>query len=469
MNVQQTVSENNRVVFFSIILYCITFIGYILIPAIREPNNIGAFLTLVTLHSIVGYIVWVKIRHQTLTLPLLLLLFLVPRLIIVPMLPWLSDDVYGYLWYGRLAVHGMNPFIDGADSPLFSHLRNSSYDLLAYKQFPAIYPPLAEVFMALGVGIGELFSKEWFTAFMGWKVVLFIGELIAFFILIRKRNVESDSLRKGIILFLLSPLPVIEIIGQGHNDGLLLPFIAIMIIILNNRKEWSLSKVIYLGVLIGCMTSIKVYPIVLILPLLLYRSVSIRHKAILCTSFVVTVVALALPFFYDYHALNNFVEILKFYNLTSFNSPPLLFMREIAQILGSEKWWELAPKLVTIARVSSIGIIGVLFYRMLKKNQNIDTINALLFVQFMMLLAFTLISPKVHTWYFVPLLFLNCIVFSRSVAFVLPLQLFSYSLYLLAIPKELFYLEWLVWGIFIVAFILEFPYLKTRLIQKHIG
>lgn len=466
MNVQQNIPKSNKNIVFYIFLYCISFIGYTIIPALREPNNVGNFLILIALHSIIGYIVWVKIRHRTLTLPLLLVLFLAPRLIIIPMLPWLSDDVYGYLWYGRLAVHGVNPFIDSADSPLFSYLRNSSYELLAYKQFPAIYPPLAELFMAGGVGIGELFSKEWFSALMGWKFVLLSCEIAAFFVLIRERNTESGFLRKGIVLFLLSPLPVIEIMGQGHNDGLLLPFLAIMIILLKNKKEWSLPKAIGMGILIGCMTSIKVYPIVLILPLMLYPSMRLRHKVILCFSFIATIVGVSLPYFSEYRALNNFVEILKFYNLTSFNSPPLHIMRELAHISGSERWWELAPKLLTVARASSIVIIGTLFFRLVKRKQNIDTMNTLLFTQFLMLLAFILISPKVHTWYFVPILFLNCLIFSRTIAFVLPIQLLSYSLYLFTIPKELFYLEWLVWGVFIVSFIVEFPrlraYLKVR-------
>lgn len=437
-----------------IVLYCIFFGIYSLIPPIREPNSISLFLIGFTVHSLLGYILWVKLRHQSVSVFLIAILFLLPRIITLPMLPWLSDDVFGYLWYGRLTLHGYNPFLANADSYLFEYLRNSSYHLLAYKQFPAIYPPLTEIFMTIGVAIGELFTQEWYTALMGWKSVLLVGEVVTLYFLIKVQTLGTEVYRNGILLFIFSPLPVIEIIGQGHNDGLLLPFLAILLFLIAKKGFEKDKMSLLIGMLIGCMIAIKIYPFVFFLPLLLQRSVAFRNKVLVIASAIVTVFIVSFPFFYNPIALTNFKEILQFYNKTAFNSPPLLFTRELLYQLGIEKWWEKAPHLITLFRMSLLLVIGGWYYKKQKSNET-TSFGTFVLVQLLLLLAFIMISPKVHTWYLVPILLLNLFVGIRSVAFLLPLQVFSYSLYLYASPKENFLIEWFVWGIFIFAIIWE--------------
>ena len=437
-----------------IVLYCIFFGVYSLIPPIREPNSIAFFLIGFTVHSLLGYVLWVKLRHQSVSVFLIAILFLLPRIIILPMEPWLSDDVFGYLWYGRLTLHGYNPFALSADSSVFEHLRNSSYTLVAYKQFPAIYPPLTEIFMTIGVAIGELFTQEWHSALMGWKSVLFVCEAITLYYVIKIRTVGSEMYRNGILFFIFSPLPVVEIIGQGHNDGLLLPFLALFIYLIAKKDSSQNKFSLQIGLLIGCMVAIKIYPVVFLVPLLLYRGISLQSKALIVGSVTLTILAISMPFFYDVVALNNFVEILQFYNKTSFNSPPLLSTREILYRLGVDKWWEVAPKLLTLCRVCSIIALAGWFYMKHKAGEQLMQ-PKYMGVQLFLLLCFIMISPKVHTWYLIPILFINIFVGFRSVAFMLPLQVFSYSLYLYASPKENFLVEWLVWGIFVFTIIME--------------
>ena len=103
--------------FFLVLIYLIIYAAYIIIPPVRNPESITYFLAALSVHSIIAALLWNTLRTTMPSLLLLALLFFVPRMILFPMLPWLSDDVFGYLWYGHVTVHGMNPFEANADSP----------------------------------------------------------------------------------------------------------------------------------------------------------------------------------------------------------------------------------------------------------------------------------------------------------------------------------------------------------------
>ena len=67
------------------------------------------------------------------------------RLTLVPHEPVASDDIYRYVWDGRVAAHGINPFAYAPEDPRLAHL--GTEDLPARVSFPemrTIYPPLAQ-------------------------------------------------------------------------------------------------------------------------------------------------------------------------------------------------------------------------------------------------------------------------------------------------------------------------------------
>lgn len=450
-----------------VIIYLLIYGIYVIIPPVRTPDSVSAFLWAVGVHGMVGIALWSLLKNKHITIPLLFILFFVPRLIVFPMLPWLSDDVFGYLWYGHVTIQGMNPFIAPAESPIFEALRNGSYELMAYKQFPAIYPPLAEVFMAAGVGLGELFSDTWYAALFGWKTILFLMEALMFLLITKVKISQTQTHKQGIMLFVVCPLPVIEIMGQAHNDGLLLPFlIALYGLASRTLTLPSLHRAFGIGLIIGAMAAIKIYPIVLIIPFLFHHSLSWKHKFSLCLSAACILLAVSLPFFWNNDALLQFADVLQFYNRTSFNSPPLLFIRQVLASMNVHEWWNSAPNVLTAVRAFSVIILAVFWYFYSKHHQKKDITQQCFSMSLAMLLCFLMLSPKVHTWYFVPVLGLNIITRFQSIGLIITAQMASYSLYLWQPPTEQFAIEWAAWACLFFAIAIEYRQIRQQNVVK---
>ncbi len=422
------------------------FGGYALIPPVRNAGNTQLFLALFSAHTILGIVAIIHTSKILTERPIVLwAVFLLSRLFIFPMLPWLSDDVFGYLWHGELTLNGWNCYVYPANAPEVAYLRNPLYELLAYKSHPAIYPPLAEICIALGSWLGGLFSNSWQSAFFGWKVVLFCAETLGFGLLLKARK---HVMYFSPALYLLLPLPVIEIMGQAHNDGLVVAPLGGMIYILarfwNNRTlKWEWIT----GALIASMTMMKLIPAVLIVPFARLK-ISLRQKILLMVSLGITSLTIASIFFYDPRAIHNFFGILQFYNHTQFNSPLLQLIRGILEVVQVPNWWLVAPSVVSVLRLTAIVMIGLLL-----KPQSFRGFSGQLLG---IMATATLISPKVHPWYFVPLLFLNTVVGWRWLAYGAQAMMLSYAMYAVVPETELFVVESVVWAGVVMAMMWEF-------------
>ncbi|MFN8359033.1 MAG: hypothetical protein U0264_03875 [Candidatus Kapaibacterium sp.] len=426
-------------------VYCLLFVGYVLLPPVRNATNTHYFLALFTIHTGIGIIALRCASTAIAARPILAwAVFLSSRLLIFPMLPWLSDDVFGYLWQGTLTLNGWNCYVYPANAPDVAYLRSPLYDLLAYKAHPAIYPPLAEMGIALGAWLGGLVSSSWQSALMGWKVVLLLAEALGFWLLLKARkHVPFFSPA----FYLLLPLPVVEIMGQAHNDGLVLaPLGGLIYLMARLWNSPSLRRESLTGALLAAMTMIKLIPAVMLLPLLRLR-ISVLQKVILCISFGTLSVALAAVFFYDSRALHNFLEILQFYNQTQFNSPLLQLIRGILELLQVPNWWLVAPSVISVLRLSGIVMIGLMMKPVSFRAGSMQLLA--------IFSAATLISPKVHPWYCVPLLFLNAVVGWRWLAYGAQAMMLSYALYAVTPEAEQFVVESLVWVGVVIAMVWE--------------
>ncbi|TNF73759.1 MAG: hypothetical protein EP299_07805, partial [Acidobacteria bacterium] len=65
------------------------------------------------------------------------------RLILLPLPATLSDDIYRYVWDGRVAGAGLNPYFLAPDSPELDGLRDDLWERLPHRQVATVYPPLA--------------------------------------------------------------------------------------------------------------------------------------------------------------------------------------------------------------------------------------------------------------------------------------------------------------------------------------
>ena len=130
------------------------------------------------------------------------------RLLALPLAPSLSDDVHRYLWDGRVAASGANPYRLTPNDPELTALRDDLWQRTAHRDVATVYPPLA-----LGLFAGASVLPQ---PLAGYKLALVAVDLIGCALLL------ALARRRGSIVaalaYVWNPLVVIEGAGMGHVD-----------------------------------------------------------------------------------------------------------------------------------------------------------------------------------------------------------------------------------------------------------
>ncbi len=162
----------------------------------------------------------------------------------------MSDDIYRYVWDGRVQAAGINPYrYIPADAALAQLRDDKIYPRINRKDYArTIYPPAAEAVFFLTTRISE--SVTWMKATMVVFEVLAVwalAQLLASFGLPRQR----------ILLYAWHPLTVWEFTGSGHADSIAIAFIAWALLARRRNSE------IGTGFTLAGATLGKVFPFVL--------------------------------------------------------------------------------------------------------------------------------------------------------------------------------------------------------------
>jgi hypothetical protein len=180
--------------------------------------------------------------------------------------PSISNDVYRYSWDAHVQLSGVDPYRYPPDAPQLVGLRTSSVwpaastcqhlgmssgcTPLNRPHDRTIYPPVAEAwFVAVHVlTLGSGGSWPWQLA------AGLVDDITIVLIAVARRGQRRDP--RQVAWYALSPLPVIELAGNGHVDGLaLLLLVAAVLALRRDRRGWA-------GVLIGLAAMVKLYPAV---------------------------------------------------------------------------------------------------------------------------------------------------------------------------------------------------------------
>ena len=133
------------------------------------------------------------------------------RALLVAAPPTLSEDVYRYVWDGRVQLAGVNPYLYPPDSPVLQSLRDANWEAINHKDIPTIYPPLQQLFSRAVAAVSPT-VVAFKLAFCGVDLglVLLLGSLL------RSRGVGPAAL----VLYAWNPLVVVEVAASGHADPL---------------------------------------------------------------------------------------------------------------------------------------------------------------------------------------------------------------------------------------------------------
>lgn len=178
---------------------------------------------------------WNSVREKDLNF--YLGLGILARFLLVFAFPQLSDDIYRFIWDGRLIVHGYNPFDhlpltimeEGWASPW---LDQSLFDQLNSQQYHTVYPPIAQFTFAISAWLSP---ESWWGSSVIMKLFLFGFETGT--ILLLPRLLEKINLSgKNAILYALNPLVIVEVMGNLHFEGAMVFFLLLSIYLLIERK-----------------------------------------------------------------------------------------------------------------------------------------------------------------------------------------------------------------------------------------
>jgi hypothetical protein len=125
--------------------------------------------------------------------------------------PSLSDDIYRYVWDGRMQLAGINPYLYAPEAPELAHLRDGLYPGINHKDISTLYPPLAQGFFLLVCVLHP--------GLLAMKGALLLVELGVVLLLLRILRQRGQDTRRA-LLYAWNPLPIVEVAGSGHLDVL---------------------------------------------------------------------------------------------------------------------------------------------------------------------------------------------------------------------------------------------------------
>jgi len=182
------------------------------------------------------------------------------RVILWPSAPTLSDDIYRYIWEGRVLSNGFNPFALAPEAPELTHLRDASiFPLVSRPNLTTIYPPLAQFIFAAASAVSYSIASM--------KAVFILFDLAVIALLLKiLPALGKNPLRAAI--YALNPLVIVEFSGSGHLDSAGIFFMMLALYLFLQRRHLYPAAALSLSFLV------KLMPVILLPALVRKKSLS---------------------------------------------------------------------------------------------------------------------------------------------------------------------------------------------------
>jgi hypothetical protein len=186
------------------------------------------------------------------TFPIILAVAIACRLAVLFAEPYLSSDIYRYVWDGIVQHAHISPYRYVPGNPALEFLRaphQDIFDNINRRDYAhTIYPPAAQALFYLITWISPT------VTFMKTAMVLFEG--VTMYALIKLLQYLGIR-REQILLYAWCPVVIWEIAGSGHLDSAAMAFIALALLA-RYRKQPILT-----GLFLAIAILLKFYPLVL--------------------------------------------------------------------------------------------------------------------------------------------------------------------------------------------------------------
>ncbi len=299
-------------------------------------------------------------------------------LTLVGSVPEQSDDIYRYLWDGKLQYHHQSPYQYAPNDPALTAFHSAQLPgLVNFPHLKTIYPPVAQLFFRCSFTLfGESIAGMKFLFLM-----VLLGCIGLFYLILKERGGDMRLL----LFFAWNPLVVMETTINGHLDILMVLFLLLFLYFFYKQLP-ALS-----GIALGLSILTKLVPMVLA-PLVFFYLIRkkdwLTRVLVFFGPLLLTVAGFYLLYF---NSLQNlFFSALTYSTRWFFNNP--LFLAILGVVRNNRT-----------AHIISFSFFILIYLVILFKKIPLEQ------KVFFALLVFAFMSPTIHPWYLIALLSLLCI------------------------------------------------------------
>lgn len=385
----------SRTTYFGLLAAFFLTIGYSLVLNSDVVNGNGLesigirIVAQYALASVLMLVIWHGGRRLGDTLSSVFVLLVVgisARLILLAVDPYTSNDVARYLFDGRIAFEGLDPYQVPHDAPQLVTLREQWAPPAEHAKYVTLYPPLALSIFSFAASFGQdaaIWVWKVFTTFASVAVLL-----LAYKILQRQNKLQH------LPLVALSPLLILEA-GEGmHLD------IITALAVLTAIFFWQSKRLVMVGVCIATGGLLKVLPMVLLLPLFIMLNRWKDRLVLVVVTLSVWLGVYAAAFYLGFRPIGSVAVFFE-----KWRSGSALF-------LWLEPHLSTTDMTVTVLGLMSFGFLSVsaYLYRSKRlahqsKNARQTQLDSALLLSMQLVLAIPLlVSPVIFPWYIVPIM-----------------------------------------------------------------
>src|SRR3989304_9812456 len=225
-----SMQKTSTAAFFFSVLSIILGLSFLRFPLISSITAYGAvFMTLSAIYVMMARALF-RIEITERILILLIAVSVAVRLVFITANPIGSEDIYRYIWDGKVQAHGINPYLYSALDERASFLHSPLLPAaMNHPDLKTIYFPLSQwIFYACFQLSGE--------AVWGYKLLLMIAEIatiIGLYFLLGRLDIS----KKYLLLYALCPLPISKFAVHGHLDAVGLPLLIFSIYFLMKERR----------------------------------------------------------------------------------------------------------------------------------------------------------------------------------------------------------------------------------------
>ena len=308
--------------------------------------------------------------------------------------PNLSDDVYRFIWDGRLWLEGINPFAQTPDYYMqpahqVAGLTPDLYTRLNSPHYFTIYPTVCQAVFYIAV---RIFPTNILGAIFVIKFFLFLCEISSLkclYDILLKLKLPL----KNLLLYALNPLIVCELVGNVHFEAAMLFFLLAAIYALLQHKL-SLSALLFSLSIVSKLFPLAFLP--LFIPLLGWKK---GIKYILMTLGVAMILFLPLL----WNEIPHIAASLRLYFVTFEYNASLYYL---LRWFGFQ--WKGYNMISLLGPVLAMTVLGFIFILFIKRLKSQPTLIIFLRDNLWIHTVFLICATTVHPWYLTLSLGLAC-------------------------------------------------------------